>query len=69
MADLVNEDSQRYDIVMEEGSSVRNTWIDGGTRMHSEAKDGMTIKIVNGPSIRVSGGRDVIIKNGSISQG
>lgn len=68
MADLVNEDSRRYDIVMEEGSSVRNTWIDGGTRMHSEAKSGMTIQIVGGPSIKVGGGGDVVIKDGSISQ-
>jgi hypothetical protein len=43
MADLVNEDSRRDDIVMEEGSSVRNTWIDGGSRMMSEAKNGVAI--------------------------
>lgn len=52
MADLVNEDSRRYDIVMEEGSSTRNTWIDGGSRMMGDVNNGATIKIVGELSIR-----------------
>ena len=45
MADLVTEDSRRYNIVMEEGSSTQNTWIDGGSRMMGEVNNGATIKI------------------------
>lgn len=68
MGDIVNEDSRRYDLVIEEGSSTRNTWIEGGSRMHSEAKSGMTIKVDGCGSIQVNGSGDVVIRNGSVSQ-
>jgi len=64
MADIVNEDSRRYDIQIDN----RNTWIDAGARMSGEASNGATIQIAGGPGIRVSGSGDVVIKNGSISQ-
>ena len=64
MADIVNEDNQRYDIQIDS----RNTWLDAGARMSGEAGHGATIQIVGGPGLRVSGSGDVVIKNGAIGQ-
>ena len=67
-ADLVNKDSQSYDIEVETGSTT-HTSIGGSTTQCAGAPDGATIRIKqNGSSIKVSGSKDVIIKDGVLSQ-
>ncbi len=67
-ADLVNKDSASYDISVEEYGTT-HTSIGSSTTISGGAPDGSTITIKNtGSKIKVSGGADVIIQNGALSQ-
>ncbi len=67
-ADLVNRDSNSYDIEVETGGTT-HTSISSNTTSCGGAPDGATIRIKQtGSSIKVSGSRDVIIKDGVLSQ-
>lgn len=67
-ADLVNRDSVSYDISIETGGTT-HTSIGSSTTQISGAPDGSIITIKNtGSKIKVNGSKDVIIKDGKLSQ-
>ena len=67
-ADLVNNDSNGYGIEIETGGTT-HTSISGNTTQMGGAPDGATIRIKEtGSSIKVNGSKDVIIKDGQLSQ-
>ena len=67
-ADLVNQDSKGYGIEVESGGTL-HTSISANTTQIGGAPDGAIIRISEtGSSIKVSGGSDVIIRDGQLSQ-
>ncbi len=67
-ADLVNKDSRSYDIAIEE-TGTTHTSISSSTTVMGGAPDGATIRIKDtGSTIKVNGSKDVIIKDGQLSQ-
>lgn len=67
-ADLVNKDSKKYNIEVKTYGTL-NTSINGNTTLMGGAPDGATIKIKEtGSTIKVSGSKPVIIKDGKLSQ-
>lgn len=67
-ADLVNKDSRSYDIAIEQ-TGTTHTSISSSTTQMGGAPDGATIRIKDtGSTIKVNGSKDVIIKDGQLSQ-
>ena len=67
--DLVNKDAAKYDLEVSCGAGgTTHTSISGNTTQSGRAGKGCTIKIKGGDSIKASGNKDVIIKNGKLSE-
>jgi hypothetical protein len=66
--DLVNKDSSSYDIEVSCGGGTTHTSINGNTTQSGRAGKGCTIKIKGGDSITAGGDKDVIIKDGKLSE-
>ena len=67
-ANLVNKDSKKYDIEVKTVGTT-HTSINGSTTQMGGAPDGAEIKIKDtGSKIKVSGSKDVVIKDGKLSQ-
>ena len=67
-ADLVNKDSNSYDIEIETGGTT-HTSIGGNTTQMGGAPKGSTIRIKDtGSSIKVNTDKEVIIKDGVLSE-
>lgn len=67
-ADLVNKDSVSYDISVEEAGTT-HTSIGSSTTQIGGAPNGSIITIKNtGSTIKVNGNKEVIIKDGHLSQ-
>ncbi len=67
-ANLVNKDSRRYGLEIKTVGTT-HTSINGSTTVSQGAPDGATIKIKEtGSTLKVSGSRDVVIKDGRLSQ-
>lgn len=68
--DLMNRDSKKYDLEVSCGSgSKTQTSISGNTTQSGGAGKGCTIAIKGGGSIKASGDKNVVIKNGALSEG
>ena len=65
--DLKNEDSQRYEVKIYEGSDTLNTWIDGNTTSPSICSD-CEIEVVGAGRINVKGSEKVVIKDGKLTR-
>ena len=66
-ADLRNEDGKRYEVKVHEGSTTRNTWIDGNSTVLSICSS-CEVEVVGIGKIKISGSERLVIKNGKISK-
>jgi hypothetical protein len=66
--DLINKDSKKYDLEISQGAGTTHTSIGSNTTQTFAAKKGSTIKIKNGPSIKVDFDGDVVIEKGQIKR-
>ena len=66
-ADLRNEDGRRYEVKVHEGSTTRNTWIDGKSSVQSICSS-CEIEVVGIGKIKVSGSERLVIKDGKLSK-
>jgi hypothetical protein len=67
-ANLVNKDSKKYDLEVSCGAGTTHTSISSNTTQMGGAGKGCTIKIKGGASIKASGSKDVVIKDGRLSE-
>ena len=65
--DLRNEDGKRYEVKVHEGSTTRNTWIDGNSTVLSICSN-CEIEVVGVGRVRVSGQERAVIKNGRLTK-
>ena len=63
--DLRNEDGRRYEVKVYEGSTTRNTWIDGNSTTLSICSN-CEIEVVGVGKIKISGAERAVIKNGKL---
>ena len=66
-ADLRNEDGKRYEVKVHEGSTTRNTWIDGNSTVLSICSN-CEVEVVGIGKVKISGSERLFIKNGKISK-
>lgn len=66
-ADLRNEDGKRYEVKVHEGSTTRNTWIDGKSSVQSICSS-CEIEVVGIGKVKISGSERLVIKNGKLSK-
>ena len=65
--DLRNEDGRRYEVKVYEGSTTRNTWIDGNSTVLSICRD-CEIEVVGVGKIKISGSERAVIKGGKLTK-
>lgn len=66
-ADLRNEDGKRYEVKVYEGSTTRNTWIDGNSTVMSICSN-CEVEVVGVGKVKISGSERLVIKNGKLSK-
>lgn len=64
-ADLKNEDGKRYEVKVHEGSTTRNTWIDGNSTVLSICSN-CEVEVVGVGKVKISGSERAVIKNGKL---
>jgi hypothetical protein len=65
--DLRNEDGRRYKVKVHEGSTTRNTWIDGNSTMLSICSN-CEVEVIGVGKIKVNGSERAVIKNGKLTK-
>lgn len=65
--DLRNEDGRRYEVKVYEGSTTRNTWIDGNSTVLSICSN-CEIEVVGVGKIKICGSERAVIKNGKLTK-
>lgn len=63
--DLVNKDSQSYDVKIHDGPTTTNSSISGNTTQSSVCSD-CKIEVVGAGTVEASGSDTVVIENGSV---
>lgn len=66
-ADLKNEDGKRYEVKVHEGSTTRNTWIDGNSTVMSICGS-CEVEVVGIGRVKISGSERLVIKNGKLAK-
>jgi hypothetical protein len=66
-ADLRNEDGNRYEVRVHEGSTTRNTWIDGNSTSASICSD-CEIEVVGVGRMKIKGSERLVIRNGRLAR-
>lgn len=65
--ELRNEDGKRYEVKVHEGSTTRNTWIDGNSTTLSICGS-CEIEVVGVGKVKISGSERAVIKNGKLAK-
>lgn len=64
-ADLRNEDAKRYEVKVHEGSTTRNTWIDGNSTTLSICGS-CEVEVVGVGRMKIGGSDKLTIKGGKL---
>jgi hypothetical protein len=64
-ADLRNEDGKRYEVKVHEGSTTRNTWIDGNSTVIGICSS-CEVEVVGIGKVKISGSDRLVIKDGKL---